>query len=566
MNTSQFMDKQIMDLTSPSHQSLGSSSPKHSTKDFIDLMNPPQDDDVQHQHHNHNHYNGINREDILPSYDFQPIRPLDSSSTTTAAAAVGSPTVRSWNSADLKSNSFATATASRSYGSLDSVNAANAKVAAEKDRGRFDAVMVAEIDKIMKHVDTVLHAVDGVSARLSQLETRTRNLENSLDDLKLAVENGHGSSDGKMRHLENILTEVLAGVQVVKDKQEIMGAQLQLAKLQASKGDQQQSETQNIGHKDAVQQAASAPPQTHQQVPPVTFPQLVPPAPVPSSAVPTPPFPQQNMPPAAPVPNQFPPNQIPSVPQRETYYPPPGQNQEPPNPQYPVPQPQHAQPSPAAPPQQPYPPAPQIPYSQPPQPSQSQTSLGHHPEETSYIPPQSYPPSLRPPSSQPPSGAPPQPYYGAPPHAYEPPSSRPSSGFSGGYGPPTVPSEPYSYGGPSSQYGSSPATKPQQLSSPAMPHQGSGRGYPQLPTARILPQALPTASGVGSGSGSPGSGNRVPLDDVIDKVTTMGFPREHVRATVRKLTENGQSVDLNVVLDKLMNDGDVQPQRGWFGR
>lgn len=48
----------------------------------------------------------------------------------------------------------------------------------------------------------------------------------------------------------------------------------------------------------------------------------------------------------------------------------------------------------------------------------------------------------------------------------------------------------------------------------------------------------------------------------------MGFSKEQVRATVRKLTENGQSVDLNVVLDKLMNDGEMhQPAKGgWFGR
>jgi hypothetical protein len=45
----------------------------------------------------------------------------------------------------------------------------------------------------------------------------------------------------------------------------------------------------------------------------------------------------------------------------------------------------------------------------------------------------------------------------------------------------------------------------------------------------------------------------VPLDDVVEKVATMGFSREQVRATVRRLTENGQNVDLNVVLDKLMN-------------
>lgn len=53
---------------------------------------------------------------------------------------------------------------------------------------------------------------------------------------------------------------------------------------------------------------------------------------------------------------------------------------------------------------------------------------------------------------------------------------------------------------------------------------------------------------------------------MIDKVATMGFSKEQVRATVRKLTENGQNVDLNVVLDKLMNDADAQPQRSWYGR
>lgn len=56
------------------------------------------------------------------------------------------------------------------------------------------------------------------------------------------------------------------------------------------------------------------------------------------------------------------------------------------------------------------------------------------------------------------------------------------------------------------------------------------------------------------------------MDDVVERVTSMGFPRDLVRETVRRLTENGQSVDLNVVLDKLMNGEENQPRKGWFGK
>lgn len=145
-------------------------------------------------------------------------------------------------------------------------------------------------------------------------------------------------------------------------------------------------------------------------------------------------------------------------------------------------------------------------------------------------------------------------FYAAPPNLFEPPSGRQGPGFASAYGPSTEPGESYPYSGSTVQYGSGYPLKSQQLASPSMGQSG-GNGYPQLPTARILPQALPTASAVSSGSSSPRTGNRVPIDDVVDKVTNMGFPRDQVRATVRRLTENGQSVDLNVVLDKLMNGG-----------
>nr|ACZ74657.1 hypothetical protein [Phaseolus vulgaris] len=574
MNTTPFMDKQIMDLTH------GSSTAHQHTKDFIDLMKhePPQ----QQHHHQHREEdddeeeeekargNGISKDDIVPSYDFQPIRPLAASSYDSApsfAAAFSRP----WNS---ESNS-------KNYSSLDSIEPA--KVIVEKDRSASDASMLAEIDRTMqKHMENMLNVLEGVSARLTQLETRTHHLENSVDDLKVSVGNNHGITDGKLRQLENILREVQSGVLTIKDKQDIMQAQLQFAKLQMSNTNQKpeaQSSTINV----PVQQAVPAPVQSQPQLPtPANLPQSVPVVP-PPNAPPQPP-PQQGLPPPPQVqlPNQFSPNQIQAASQRDPYFPPPVQSQqETPNQQYQLAlsQPPHSQPG--APPHQqyqqtPHPqypqPAPHLPQQQPPShpsmnPPQLQPPLGHHVEEPPY-PPQTYPPNVRQPPSQSPSGPPPpQQFYGTPSHSYEPPSSRPGSGYSSGYG--TLsgpgPAEQYRYGGPPPQYGSNPAMKPAQLPTASVSPSG-GSGYPQLPTARILPQALPTASAVSGSSGSAGTGGRVSVDDVVDKVASMGFPRDHVRATVRKLTENGQSVDLNTVLDKLMNDGEVQPPRSWFGR
>lgn len=88
MNTSQFMDKQIMDL----------SNSQRSDNDIIDLMNPPQEDLIG------------NKEEIVPSYDFQPIRqPIISSQQQQSN--LDSSGARVWNSADSKTG--ATAIASR---------------------------------------------------------------------------------------------------------------------------------------------------------------------------------------------------------------------------------------------------------------------------------------------------------------------------------------------------------------------------------------------------------------------------------------------------------------------
>ncbi|KAH6791045.1 hypothetical protein C2S51_006051 [Perilla frutescens var. frutescens] len=563
--TSQYMDKQIMDLSNS--QSNITSSNGGGGADFIDFMNRPAE----------------KKEDIVPSYDFMPIRPAALSSSPKAARSnfdsdSEDPPLRTWNSLDSKTNSSPI----RNYNSLDVEEPAKFVLGKnhKTSNAPSDGTLVSDIERMMKkHMDTLMHAIDNVSSRLTQLETRTRNLEHSIDDLKTSVGNNHGAIDGKMRLLENILTEVQSGVKVVRDKQEIVEAQMQIAKLQMPKAEQVESKIN--AQPDSTQTGVP----THHQfssVPPNQAPPALPPpnAPLPPQ--------QQSIQPQVQLPNQFPQNQIPPVSQRDSYFPLPSQTPENQNQQYQLPPLQHQQQlqqqlSAPPQPQHQYQPPSQPQYSQPPPPSQPhssfppvnpsmpQPSMGHHHEETLQMAPQNYSVGSRPPPSVPPTGVPPPPsqqYYGPTPNVYEPPpTSRPGSGYSNSFGPPSGHVEPYPYGSSPSQYGTSSPVKQQQLSSPGMSQSG-GSGYPQLPTARILPQSLPTASAVGSGSGSGagGSGNRVPIDDVVDRVTNMGFPRDQVRATVRKLTENGQAVDLNIVLDKLMNDGDVQAPRGWFGR
>ncbi|CAI9111484.1 OLC1v1011712C1 [Oldenlandia corymbosa var. corymbosa] len=579
MNTSQFMDKQIMDLSN-SHSNIN--TPNTNNSDFLDLINPPAAD--RHHHIGGGEGDSDKKEEILPSYDFQPIRLVVGSSSPPSSKLDSSRTgasPRAWNSAD---NNKSNAGGIRNYSSFESYEPS--RFTLEKDQSGIDPTLVSEIDRTMKkYADNLMHGLDSVSARLSQLESRTRHLENSLDELKVSVGTNHGSSDGRMRQLENILREVQDGVQTIKDKQEIMDARLTLSKLQVSKVEQQ-ADIPTPEHVVSLQVGVTSGQHSQQQLPPVP---LTHPPSVPPPNAPPPPASQQNMPPHVPLPGHFPPNQVPPEPQRESYFappppPPPGQTPENPGQQYQMPPGQQLQASsqPQPQPQHQYQSLPQLPYPQPPTPppphaslppvnlSQPQPSITHHhPEESPYAQSQNYPPNVRqtPPPPPPPNAAPPhQQFYGGPSNMYEPPANRPGPGFPGSFGPSGGSTEQYPYGGSTSQYGGNSLVKPQQMSSPAMSHGSGGSAYPQLPTARILPQAVPTASAVGSGPGSPVSGNRVPIDDVVDKVTNMGFSRDQVRATVRKLTENGQAVDLNVVLDKLMNDGDVQPPRGWFGR
>ncbi|KAJ9568371.1 hypothetical protein OSB04_004337 [Centaurea solstitialis] len=98
-----------------------------------------------------------------------------------------------------------------------------------------------------------------------------------------------------------------------------------------------------------------------------------------------------------------------------------------------------------------------------------------------------------------------------------------------------------------------PNAKPVEFS--MHPQEESRRSnYKHTPVAQALPHALPTASDVEDGSSSEENVNSIPVEEIVNKVTAMGFRRDLVRANVRKLTENGSSVDLNAVLDRMMNN------------
>lgn len=79
------------------------------------------------------------------------------------------------------------------------------------DRAKFrDSALISVIDgKMNQHFGNLLHAVEGLSARVSQLETRLRLVENSVDDLKDSTEVNYGKTDGKLREIDNILRKVL---------------------------------------------------------------------------------------------------------------------------------------------------------------------------------------------------------------------------------------------------------------------------------------------------------------------------------------------------------------------
>lgn len=89
-------------------------------------------------------------------------------------------------------------------GHLDSV-----KVTHGKSGSLYDGALISEIEHTMEELsNNLLHGIEGISARLLQLESRTQKIENAVDDLKYSAGYNFGRTDGKLRQIENILLEV----------------------------------------------------------------------------------------------------------------------------------------------------------------------------------------------------------------------------------------------------------------------------------------------------------------------------------------------------------------------
>ena len=98
-----------------------------------------------------------------------------------------------------------------------------------------------------------------------------------------------------------------------------------------------------------------------------------------------------------------------------------------------------------------------------------------------------------------------------------------------------------------------PQLQQQQYQMPPHPYQQQHQMPPQM-QQQAMQMPMQQAAGTAAGSAAAAQGTKaVPLERVIDDVAAMGFSRGDVRAAVASLMAQGQSVDLNVVLDRLMN-------------
>ncbi|KAK4264375.1 hypothetical protein QN277_025563 [Acacia crassicarpa] len=388
----------------------------------------------------------------------------------------------------------------------------------KEDRAPYAAVIVSMIDGKMKgHVGRVLRAAHVISAQITRLENSSNQFEGLIDNLKDSTEFYHKKTERRLRELEDMMTEVQSGIQDLRDKQKIAEVQLQLAMVQQIRVDlQPKQRNRNTQNKVVQQQVSSAHSQDHQPHPsPAACQQN--PSNLPSYAPPYSPQPQSS--------SQIPANTATTFPQQL------GQNQSNFIQQYRT-------------------------CTRPPLPTPDSANQQHHmfltqssvTQHRPYMHP-SFPESSQLPHPQIPYST----LHTSVDQVHQQPPQRPY-----------MPSESSATAmtplhhrpghGNVSDYGARPP--PHCWSSTMKTSQPPPPSF--SPTPKALPHALPMAMDVTEASSSGGTESKASIEDIVENAVAMGFRRNAVKATVKKLTENGQQVDLNLVLDKLINSGEPQ--------
>eukprot|EP00250_Pteridium_aquilinum_P016484 c23125_g1_i1 orf=221-1744(-) len=453
-----------------------------------------------------------------------------------------------------QSQGYAPPSATEGFHTTDSAQGLDYdKAKEERDTGN-----IVTIDPMIKsNSDNFLQVLEGVSKRLLQLETVVQGLERSIEGLKCAEREKQDESNNRLLRLELLVKEVHTGVQLLQDNQKLDGAISQLKKLhpvddKASIGGEMQMPPVNRWQQPKETQPYLGPSETSEQstqhVQARSLPQLPPHHPnAPSPHNMLPPPPSMNEP-------SKPTTQQPYFSHLHQHTAgPPGTGQ-------PLP-PQHSMQAPSF----PYQTQGQAPSAAPPQglynlPVEA-TLYGHMQSHQQHLAPNSsYIPELPQYPSQVYGGGArhlvsqemqhsSQQYGPSGPQVYEPVVGR--VGATPVFVPPYVQSLPQS-SPPASMYetanGVGYSTPPYRAAQPS----GGGGSHSRVPSPQPLQSTLPAP--VGSALTS-----RHQVDEVTERVISMGFQREQVRAVVRGLTDIGQPVDVNVVVDKLRLGG-ASPQ------
>ncbi|CAD6237521.1 unnamed protein product [Miscanthus lutarioriparius] len=95
-----------------------------------------------------------------------------------------------------------------------------------------DAVMAAVEEGMRKQADSLLHSLDGIGGRLSQLEVYCYKLERSIGELRSDVMDYHGESTANFRCIDKNLRQVHKSLQVLQDRQDLAETPKELSKLQ----------------------------------------------------------------------------------------------------------------------------------------------------------------------------------------------------------------------------------------------------------------------------------------------------------------------------------------------